>query len=296
MDQVAGKKGTFGAIGSPDNPLNGETLNSAAHCDNADYIDAPEYRPEDRQRATAALLDCVNHARARVLAGVQRAAGLLDSQGHINRGQVGLSGSDCLFNRLRGRAKCDVIEEFGRALHVVQDFYSHSNWSDKAAPGPTSEHNPPGGRQGDISPLFALFGPAPSAADVPGWLTTGCFDARAIPNERAGCTDRGRTRLKHAWINKDHGVIDRDTGTTSCTEKGKNVCTPRGQVGQNVARAVRRAIDDSRRQRRDFAAAVRRAYPGGRGDLIVCALTHRNVRAGGLEPMPRPRGASFPHA
>ena len=273
LDQVAGKKGTFGAVGSPDNPLTGESLNSAAHCDNADYVDGPEYRPQDRERATAALLGCVNYARARIREGVQRAADLLNSHGRIKSGQVS-SVIPCVFNRSRGRAKCDVIEEFGRALHAVQDFYSHSNWADEAAPGPISVRNPPGGRQGDISPLFALFGPAPTATDVPGWLTTGCFDAQAaITGERAGCTDGGRTRLKHAWINKDHGVIDRDTGTTSCTEKGKNVCTPRGQVGDNFAKAVRRAIDDTRRQWRDFATAVRQAYPG-RGDLIVCALAH----------------------
>jgi hypothetical protein len=281
LDQVAGKKGTFGAVGSPDDPRTGELFTSAAHCDNADYVEGTEYRPQDRQRATTALLACVTYARARVRAAVQRAGGLLDSQGRIKPGEVSLATSvfpphpaGCSFNRISGRAKCDVIEEFGRALHAVQDFYSHSNWSDTAAPGPVTEHNPPGGRQGAISPLFALFGPEPSAADVPAWLTTGCFDVKAaLTGERAGCTDGGRTRLKHAWINKDTGVIDRDTGTTSCTEKDKNVCTARGQVDQNFARAVRRAIDDSRRQWHDLAAAVRQAYPG-RGDRIVCALTH----------------------
>ena len=274
LNQVAGKKGTFGAIGSPDDPRNGESLLSAAHCDNADYVDGPEYRPQDRERATAALLDCVNYARARVRDGVRLAAALLDSHGHIRSSQVS-SVIPCVFNRNAGRAKCEVIEAFGRGLHAVQDFYSHSNWADEASSGPTTEHNPPGGREGDISPLFALFGPAPTATDVPAWLTTGCFDAQAaISGERAGCTENGRTRLKHLWINKDHGVIDRDTGTTSCTEKGKNVCTPRGQIGDNFAKAVRRAIDDTRRQWRDLASAVRQTYPGQRGDLIVCALNH----------------------
>lgn len=281
LDQVAGKKGTFGAVGSPDNPLTAEILTSAAHCDNADYVAGPDYSAQDRQRATAALLACVDHARRMVRAGVQRAGAILDSQGRIKPKEVSLRTSvipphpaDCSFNRVSGRAKCDVIEDFGRALHAMQDFYSHSNWSDEAASGATGVHNPPGGGQGVISPLFALFGPAPSAADVPGWLTTGCFDAKSIPGEKAGCDDGGRTRLKHAWINKDHGVIDPGTGATTCTENGKNVCTARGRVGENFARAVRRAIDDTRRQWRDFAAAVRQAYPGQRGDRIVCALDH----------------------
>ncbi|GAA4603409.1 hypothetical protein GCM10023195_11270 [Actinoallomurus liliacearum] len=282
LDQVAGKKGTFGAVGSPDNPLTGEILTSAAHCDNADYVDGPDYRPQDRQRATAALIECVDHARARVRAGLRRAADLLDRDGRIKPGEVSLKPSlfpprpngDCTFNRVSGRAKCDVIEEFGRALHAVQDFYSHSNWADQAAAGPVGVHNPPGGRQGGVSPLFALFGAEPTGTNVPGWLTTGCFDAQAaITGERAGCTDGGRTRLKHAWINKDHGVIDARTGVTSCTEDGKNVCTARGQVQDNFSRAVRLAIDDTRRQWHDFAAAVRQTYPG-RGDRIICALTH----------------------
>ncbi|WP_460356433.1 hypothetical protein [Actinoallomurus acanthiterrae] len=281
LDQVAGKKGTFGAIGSPDNPLTGEIFTSAAHCDNADYVAGPQYRPQDRVRATAALLECVNYARARVRAGLRRAADLLDGQGRIKAREVSLDRSlfpphpaDCFFNRVSGRAKCDVIEEFGRALHAVQDFYSHSNWSDEAASGPVDVHNPPGGRQNVINPLFALFGPEPTAAQVPSWLSTGCFDAKAAGSgERFGCVDDGRTRLKHAWINKDHGVIDPRTGATTCTEGNKNVCTSRGQVDDDFAHAVRLAIADTRRQWNDFATAVRRAYPG-RGDRIVCALTH----------------------
>jgi hypothetical protein len=287
LDQVAGKQGTFGAVGSPDNPLTGELFNSAAHCDNADYVEGPEYRPEDRQRATTALLSCVQHARDMVRAGLRRAGDLLDGQGRIKPREVSLERSlfpphpaDCVFDRLSGRAKCDVIESFGRALHVIQDFYSHSNWTDHAAPGPITVHNPPGGGHGDISPLFALAGPPPDADDVEGWLTTGCFDTLAAGSgERLGCTDGGRTRLKHAWINKDHGVINTTTGATSCILRGNNVCTQRGQVDDNFARAVHAAITDTRRQWRDFAEAVRFTYPGQRGVRIVCALTHDNPTA-----------------
>ncbi len=273
LDQVAGKKGTFGAVGSPDNPLNGELFTSAAHCDNADYLDAPEYRPADRQRATTALLSCVQHARDMVRRAVTEAAGLLDKDGRIKSGQV--SGNGCSFNRLPGRAKCNVIESFGRALHVVQDFYSHSNWTDRAGPGPVTEHHPPGGGHDDISPLFALFGPVPAAGNVPGWLTTGCFDTLAAGSfERLGCTQRGRTRIKHRWLNKDTGVIDTATGATSCQNHGDNVCTARGRVRDNFAHAVRGAIADTRRQWTDFTAGIHQTYPGERGDRIVCALSH----------------------
>jgi len=274
LDQVAGKRGTFGAVGSPDNPLTGEIFTSAAHCDNADYLAAHEYRPQDRERATTALLDCVRHARDMVRQAVQRAADLLDRQDRIKARQVSL-GSDCSFNRIPGRVKCDVFESFGRALHAVQDFYSHSNWTDRAPDGPVTEHHPPGLGHDGISPLFALFGPEPGAGNVDDRLTTGCFDALAAGSgERLGCTERGNTRIKHAWLNKDAGVIDPVTGATSCHHHGRNVCTARGQVDENFAHAVSGAIADSRRQWTDLMANVRQTYPGVRGDRIVCALTH----------------------
>jgi hypothetical protein len=72
----------------------------------------------------------------------------------IDPAQVQLT-SDCEFSGNGGnRAKCNAVFFFGRALHGVQDFYSHSNWADEAAPGPNrsdlptfldiNRDNPPG--------------------------------------------------------------------------------------------------------------------------------------------------------
>src|SRR5574338_1252942 len=37
LDEIAGRTGSFGAVGAPDSPLRGLLLSSEAHCDNGDY-------------------------------------------------------------------------------------------------------------------------------------------------------------------------------------------------------------------------------------------------------------------
>ena len=44
----------------------------------------------------------------------------------------------CFFDGSKGRAKCNVYEEFGLTLHASQDFYSHTNWVDRPRGGRTS--------------------------------------------------------------------------------------------------------------------------------------------------------------
>ena len=140
LDQLAGKRGTFGAVGAPDLD---ELLNPAAHCDDADFLTVSY--PRTRDQATEQLLTCVGHLRDRFRQGVATAGGMLDQQGRIIATEVDL-GSDCTFVLgVPGRAKCNAIEGLGRALHGSQDFYSHSNWADEPDPGrPINPSNPPG--------------------------------------------------------------------------------------------------------------------------------------------------------
>ena len=44
LDELAGKKGTFGAVGAPDRPDRGLMSVSAAHCDNGDWLESPGYQ------------------------------------------------------------------------------------------------------------------------------------------------------------------------------------------------------------------------------------------------------------
>ena len=149
-----------------------------------------------------------------------------------------------------------MIEGFGRALHGVQDFYSHSNWADERDPARAiSITNPPGLATGGASPLMSLRG---AAGTVPADFATGCFVLFGD-----GC-DR---RITHNdGLNKDKGIIDPVTGATS------GPSTPRGRVGTNFARAVAGAIADTRRQWSDLSAEIISTYGARKGNLMICAI------------------------
>ncbi|MGK5547366.1 CinY protein, partial [Streptomyces sp. URMC 127] len=141
LDQVAGRGGTFGAVGAPDTD---EVLSPAAHCDNADHLAAPGYA-RTRAQATGELLACITRLQTRFAEGITAAGGVLGADGSVAARETDLAKSCTFTLGVAGRNKCEAVEGFGRALHGVQDFYSHSNWTDKADPGrPTGKDNPPG--------------------------------------------------------------------------------------------------------------------------------------------------------
>jgi hypothetical protein len=257
-DQLAGHAKTFGAIGDPDLT---EVFIPAAHCDDADFL-AGGY-PRTRAEATGALLDCVNHLRGRFREAVDNAKDLLDDEGRIDSGEVTLD-TDCeLTQRNEQRAKCTSLEGFGRALHGVQDFYSHSNWADEADPArPIGADNPPGLNLTAPSPILDLRGSG--TPTVPADLTTGCFVLRdTVPG-----VEECELRVTHAALNKDLGLIDPNTGgATSPT-------TPRGMVGSNFAKAVAGAIAETRHQWQDLRTELEASYGAKKASLMVCALTH----------------------
>jgi len=259
IDQLAGKTGTFGAVGSPDSD---EIFNSAAHCDNADFLNAPGY-PQTRAQATAQLQACVNHLRMRFGQGRTAAAALLKPDETLDSDQVDLT-TDCTFiGGFAGRAKCNTIEGFGRALHGIQDFYSHSNWADTAGPGPITIDNPPGLNLPAPSPILDL--PGTAAISVPLDLTTGFFKTRlGIPRDNCPATNG---RITHACLNKDNALIDPTSGLAT------DPTTPRGRVGTNVQKAVTGAIVETRQQWAEFRVALIATYGVERGKQMISALT-----------------------
>ncbi|GGU64395.1 hypothetical protein GCM10010211_31970 [Streptomyces albospinus] len=259
IDQLAGHRGTFGAVGAPDSD---EFLDSSAHCDNADYLAATGY-PRSRQQATEALRSCIAHLQARFGQGITAADGTLDARGRVMASQTQLR-SDCTFALgLSGRAKCEAVEGFGRALHGVQDFYAHSNWTDRTDPSrPVSPADPPGLGRSAPSPLLDLAAPRPPQPwAIPRNLTTGCFSLLV------GACSR---RITHADLNKDEGSIDPVSGTAGAP------ATARGRVAGNFGRAVQGAVTESRRQWKQFRTALLQRYGGQRVERIVCVLTHDN--------------------
>jgi hypothetical protein len=73
--------------------------------------------------------------------------------------------------------------------------------------------------------------------------------------------------VTHAALNKDNGLVDPATGKTA------DPTTPRGMVGDNFAKAVAGAIEESRRQWQDFRSALATQYGEEDAALMACALT-----------------------
>lgn len=152
-----------------------------------------------------------------------------------------------------GRAKCQVIEGLGRALHGVQDFYSHSNWADHSRQNEViSDINPPGLGRNYLTPFFD-FTPgtartvSTSGADVN--LTTGCFGG--FFSDKTPGVDDCAGRVTHHTINKDHALID-DNGIATLPTHATNPIpdshTPRSEIGDNLQLAVSIAIRETERQ------------------------------------------------
>ncbi|MCW0213339.1 MAG: hypothetical protein OJJ54_08265 [Pseudonocardia sp.] len=269
LDYLAGHDREFGAVGAPDSD---ELSDPAAHCDDADFL-AGGY-PRSRDEATAGLLACVTRMRERFSAAVDAAGRLVDERGALLPGEVE-TGTECrAVEQKEERAKCTVLEMFGRALHGAQDFYAHSNWADEADPTrPIGDENPPGLDLPAPSAVLDLrSGTAPS---LPADLTTGCFEVRDEVPGVGSCAGR----VTHAALNKDRGLVDPVTGEVS------GPTTPRGMVGGNFEKAVDAARDETSRQWRDLRSELVTRYGADRGELMGCALTHDDpvgdCRAGG---------------
>ncbi len=265
LDELAGKDRNFGAVGIPDR---GELVpKNKAHCDSGDYLDVPGY-PHARADAQAALEACHAWMLEKLDEAVADAGGLVDSSSRLRKSQLAVP---CLFvGQMKGRAKCNVIEDLGILLHTAQDFYSHTNWVDQPDPAlPVSAENPPGLGNRTRAPWLDLR--QPSA--FPAGLISGCFEN---PPEATHCNyGAGLKRVKHAVLNKDEGAIDPLLGSGT---------TIRGRIQDNFARAVTAAIDDTRDKWATLRERLVAAYGARDGALMACAITHDDPMAACAAP------------
>ncbi|MEW2352270.1 hypothetical protein [Spirillospora sp. NPDC029432] len=265
MDVLAGYRTYLGGVGAPDSWASGGELDNAdAHCDNADYI-----RSEDnggnayvrtRAQASEQLVACLTHLRGRFQGAAREAGEVFDDDGELSGYESRARCADYGPPGERARAKCRFVDLFGRALHGVQDFYSHSNWVDSHDSGkPTSVSNPPGMHRSEVFPLMNFRLPVSSPSDVPEQLATGCYPS-----------DECQNRIRHdEELNKDVAQIDPATG-----EVTRDGTSARGQISDNQERAVRWAISDTRRQWAEMRAEIRERYGAEKGATIICAMTH----------------------
>lgn len=248
LDAIAGRRGTFGAVGAPDRPDRGLMSTSEAHCDNGDYIAGMNYpNPETEPQAVlGACRTWMREALARAVAAAEPLATPDARNTALN----------CDFDTGVDSARCEVLENLGLAFHAGQDFYSHSNWTDQADNSrPIGPDNPPGLNQSGAAPWLNPR----MAVPFPVGLMSGCY--QGFP-ESSHC--EGHTR--HAVLNKDTGPI----GPMGATGPGT---TPRGAINGNFERAVAAAIADTHDKWMYFQERILETYGPGRGGRIICALT-----------------------
>ncbi len=249
LDELAGRTGTFGAIGFPDNPRSGLISQSKAHCDSGDHLPTVGY-PQSAAQARANLEACRAWMVLNMDQAVAEAAGLLDGAGTIAPKEVKIA---CEFGKTVEGAKCKVLQRLGTVMHASQDFYSHSNWTDRPRAGGTGVDNPPGLGKSGPAPWISLRG----GTSFPNGLITGCY--QGFP-EAAFC----KGRVKHDVLNKDAGTIDPAIGAGS---------SKRGEVNGNFQRAVEAAVADSQDKWALLRDRLEGRYGPQKAARMICALT-----------------------
>jgi len=249
LDEVAGRKGTWGAVGNPDDPRAGLMSSTAAHCDSGDHLDVAGY-PQTAEAAQAKLESCRDWMVANLDKAVSEAARLLDANGRVIAAETAL---DCSFGPRVAGAKCKTLQAFGTVLHASQDFYSHSNWTDRAKSGAQGTENPPGLANTGAAGWISLRGHTP----FPEGLISGCYEGYP---ERFNC----KGRVKHEALNKDTGVIDPVIGAGSSS---------RGEVNGNFKRAVEAAVADSQDKWMLLQERLVGRYGEAKAAKMICALT-----------------------
>jgi hypothetical protein len=261
LDSLAGKPGTFGAVGAPDRGRG--MLTSFAHCSAGDFLDVSGY-PRSKLDANTVLTECRNYMVDNLSHAIVDAADLLNDQNEIRSKEVSMRFGCIYRGSTHGRTKCDILAHMGRILHASQDFYSHSNWVDKPdADSVIGAKNPHGLGNRGAAPWLDLRVEKPV---FPAGLISGCFDNVSFLDENRGCLygENGAHRVRHANVNKDTGIIDPEIGIGT---------TPRGALNDNFRHAVEAAIVDSADKWATYRELLISTYGEERGNKMICALT-----------------------
>lgn len=281
LDLLAGTSGKLGAVGAPDDALDSSAIPGKGlgpgekHCDNGDFLDITGY-PQSRDAAERQLRICFGYYEQLLDRAVSAAGRIVDDAGVVNAKEA--AASSCSFpfslSKSDATAKCEVLNRLGRALHLSEDFWSHTNWADNADPNqPISIQNPPGLGRTDIP--AGLRYPGAGSAGVPQGLISGCDDSVPV----LGAIEC-KGRVTHSVLAKDNGYIN----PGSCAGASPTSKYARGQVTasggqQNFSLAVCGAMNQARQTWNDLAGAIRSTYGSDRGDLIVAAILGDKVPA-----------------
>jgi len=296
LDSVAGKNGTWGAVGAADNmPQHLAADEDFWHCDNADYLspanNGGKSYSQSRSKALDRLRDCIKWGRAMLYDGAAMYPGDLLSTplpmatphwGALNAAStlvnpdgstVASPSGTCTFNGIHGNAKCNVLEPWGYVLHMAEDFYSHTNWADRSDPSKRiSASNPPGLGNAGVAPFLDLRRVSmPADNEIPADFTGGCFSG--VLTNWLVC----RNRVAHTDdVNKDKELINTVDGSVS------DPVSPRSKIVadgvSNGQRAVNGAVAEARRQWSVLRSELVQRYGVQRGAAMVCALSMDDTR------------------
>jgi hypothetical protein len=281
LDLLAGTAGKLGAVGAPDDAVDSSLVPGKGlgpgekHCDNGDYLDVAGY-PQSRDAAAAQLTTCFGYYEQLLDRAVEAAGAIVDDAGTVDVKEG--TATSCSFPYSLGKrdktAKCEVLNRLGRALHLSEDFWSHTNWADFADPGqPISIKNPPG--LGRIDVPAGLRYPGGGSAGVPDGLISGCDDSVPV----LGAIEC-KGRVTHSVLAKDNGNINPGScaGASPTSKYARaQVTSPYGQ--QNFSLAVCGAMVQTQQTWRDLRDAIVATYGDERGGAIVSILTSDAVPA-----------------
>lgn len=274
---VAGSKGNYGAVASPDRmtdssatPLNGLGP-GYKHCDDGDWLDTAGY-PFPKDAARAELERCARYYQYLLNRAVRYAGQLVTPDLKVNEAVFTMTenkknfspDSACRFRfslTADANPKCDVLNAFGRSLHLAEDVWSHTNWGDEADPNRAIGITNPPGLGNTISPSFLRY---PADATIPDGLISGCDDS--VPG-----STRCKGRVAHSALAKDNGTFDADGTNAKATDKYN-----RGLVVVDGVSNFQRAITGARMQVAstwtDLQDAILAKYGEKRGEAIIAVL------------------------
>jgi len=280
---LAGHDGTFGAVGEPDDPLDGFPNPSARHCDNVDYGYTSYQTIEEAQ---VSFDNCLDWFQSYMDFAVSSAAGLLRTDGTIDAAATDLINAtggtynSCSFpdpkkgNTSKDSAKCNVLNGFGRALHVYEDVWSHSNWGDDYDLSKDVSLTNPIGLANTEQPAFMAY-PGPRSVPIPVNFITGCDDSVS----KGDCMQQKSYDEPVSGFRTGHSVLNKDNGTVSPTScVATDPVTSRGKVTTrdgvtNFSRAVTGACGAARRAWSDLQNAITARYGSTAAQSIIRAIS-----------------------
>ncbi len=119
LDSLAGKSGTFGAVGAPDRGRG--NLRFFAHCSGGDYLDVPGY-PQSKAEAKTVLTECRTYMAENLTHAVTDAAKLVNDKGELRSSAVSMRFGCTYRGSTHGPPKMQHFGPYGANIACIAGF------------------------------------------------------------------------------------------------------------------------------------------------------------------------------